>query len=349
MSFFSMTQEYKILDLLHLVEQKFWKKVIIGDSNCCWLWKGEIDRCGYGKLGIFNKSKKIKTVTVSRLSWIISNKEEIPSGMLVCHKCDNRKCVNPSHLFLGTPKENALDCKNKGRLNKSIHRRKLPYKHFKNDKDRFLYKVEKPAENECWNWKSSIDKTGYGLFRINGKTTFAHRASYALFVGAIPHEMFVCHKCDNRKCVNPNHLFLGTPKDNAQDCSRKKRNIAQTNPEKIRRGESHPNTELTEEIILNIVEDYKSGNYTYKNLEIKYKTKAISHILQGNTWNHITGIIHEPSGFYYCPKPNKELIEKIRENYKIVKNISELARKYQVSRGIIYRIINTSHDEFNTL
>ena len=83
-------------------------------------------------------------------------------------------------------------------------------------KERFLAKVLE-CENGCHEWQSTIRKDGYGKFWINGKQAQAHRAAWSLFKGEIPAGLWVLHKCDNRKCVNLNHLYLGTAKDNARD------------------------------------------------------------------------------------------------------------------------------------
>ena len=102
-------------------------------------------------------------------------------------------------------------------------------------KERFESKFLPEPNSGCWLWVGGLTDIGYGGFWVNGRTLGAHRVSYELYIGPIGDKK-VLHKCDNRCCVNPNHLFLGTSQDNSNDMVEKNRQA---------RGESCGNSKLT--------------------------------------------------------------------------------------------------------
>jgi hypothetical protein len=91
---------------------------------------------------------------------------------------------------------------------------------------RFMEKVSPEPSTGCWLWLGSVQTTGHALFHVGGHQgpkVMAYRFAYEAMVGPIPTGLYACHTCDVPQCVNPNHIFLGTQKDNMADCAKKGR------------------------------------------------------------------------------------------------------------------------------
>jgi hypothetical protein len=147
--------------------------------------------------------------------------------------------------------------------------------------ERFIAKVK--LSQNCWEWQGCIQGDGYGSIRIDGTTQLAHRVSYRLFIGEIPDSLFVCHRCDNRKCVNPSHFFLGSNDQNIQDKVTKNR---QWKP----LGELDPKAILTKEDVIKIRSLLKEGIKPLNLAEqFRISRSAIYHIKNGHAWNHLKG------------------------------------------------------------
>ena len=146
--------------------------------------------------------------------------------------------------------------------------------------DRFKEKISKKNSTGCIHWLGG-GSGGYGSISINNKNQQAHRLSYELFVKKIPKGKCVLHKCDNRKCVNPDHLFLGTIKDNNIDRSKKGRNTDQ-------KGSKHPLSKLKEKDVIKIRKLYSQGN-SQEELSILFNVSpsCIGAIIVRRNWKHI--------------------------------------------------------------
>jgi len=171
--------------------ERFWGKVK-KHPNGCWEWQGSITPNGYGQFWHDNRLIQAHRFAYEQLHG------SLPKGLLLFHSCRNRKCVNPEHL-------EALP---QSVISRQVRAAKPQWLNT-TAIERFLEKIAISGSG-CWEWQAYVDKGGYGKF---GRL-YAHRWSYEYFKGRIPDGHHLDHLCQNRKCVNPDHLEAVLPKVN---------------------------------------------------------------------------------------------------------------------------------------
>lgn len=147
------------------------------------------------------------------------------------------------------------------------------------DIERFWAKVEKSPDG-CWMWTGTKNADGYGIIFIDKKRYLTHRLSWEIHFGEIPVGLFICHHCDIPGCARPDHLFLGTKKDNKQDAMKKGRHA---------RGETSGRAKLTEEKVREIRKVYHDGGIGIIELGHLYSVShmAISLAIRGINWKEV--------------------------------------------------------------
>lgn len=142
----------------------------------------------------------------------------------------------------------------------------------------WLYIAPEPMSG-CWLWTGCMGGDGYGSVRINGKTLLAHRVSYSLWRGSLPADQLVCHKCDTRLCVNPDHLFLGDHAANKADAVSKRRHTW---------GERNPSSKLTEADVI-AIRVLRSTGMGAREIAARYGVGrgVVYQIIRGERWGHV--------------------------------------------------------------
>ena len=160
--------------------------------------------------------------------------------------------------------------------------------------ERFWAKVDKSGE--CWEWTAGTYSTGYGQFWHGSGYGAAHRISWELHFGSIPDGLFVLHTCDNRKCIRPDHLFLGTKRDNAIDAIQKGRMRAippgytTYRDEWKRFGRDNANAKLTELDVVAIRDARENHTVPVAQLAKNFNVseRTIRRVIRRSLWSHVS-------------------------------------------------------------
>ena len=153
--------------------------------------------------------------------------------------------------------------------------------------DKHKRKIKKQTiigKDGCLLWSGYKDKNGYGIMNMKSKNRKVHRVVYYLTFGSIPDGMFICHTCDNPSCINPDHLFLGTPNDNVQDMVRKGRGRIGGKPHP---GQKNGMSKLTNEDVLFIRKNYKTIKYKEIAKMFGVSISCIQRICLNKSWTHL--------------------------------------------------------------
>jgi hypothetical protein len=277
-----------------LLLERMWKGIRKGAPDECWHF--------HGSRGGKYPAVELDGINhcIPRIMLALKTGEPQRKRSRIYRSCGDLLCCNPAHLFVYDP-EKAVP-------------------------GRFWPQVAKAGPDDCWEWMGEPFGDRYGVLQVNGINRAAHRISYALAYGEIPHGMWVLHRCDNRRCCNPSHLFLGTHQDNENDkvakgrqargdrhglrlrperiargpemhrnrkTSRGESHYSKQQPELLARGESHGRSKLTEAKVAEMRELYALGGYTYVQLGRMYGVSGATaqKIIAGQMWKHADGPI----------------------------------------------------------
>ena len=142
---------------------------------------------------------------------------------------------------------------------------------------RFWKRVQQDTSG-CWLWIGSISHNGYGQLWIARRKVMAHRHSWEWHFGPIQSGKMICHKCDVRNCVNPDHLFIGTALENNRDCLRKGRAAI---------GSKNGQSKLTEDKVRRIKALPPNSNLWRVAELLGVNRSTIERVLRGDTWSHV--------------------------------------------------------------
>lgn len=223
------------------------------DDNGCLIWTGRTNNTGHPihTIDRMDENKQRKVTTFNVRKFVFESFGNVVSTRYLYNSCGNKLCINPEHIVNYT------------------------------EDIRFWRYVEK-EENGCWNWTGDTATNGYGRITLNNgdDAVSVHRYSFEKFSGVeIPDDLFVLHSCNNKRCVNPAHLRVGTHKDNMRD-------MANSN---ILKGENNPKALLNPNQVREIRQLIKERMVTYQKISERYgvSRQAIKDIASGRTWKWV--------------------------------------------------------------
>lgn len=299
--------------------ERFWSKVDKRDPDECWPWLATRRKpSGHGKFKIWQR-----TIEAHRIAYMLSY-GSIPDGLVVRHICNFPPCCNPAHLTIGTRADNSRDRVETCLKDESYQEQPKPIHPLPDARpwakwhgrkptaeERFWDKVDKRGPDECWLWTASYFDSGYGVFNFRGRQAGrAHVFSYLIHKGPLPEDKpLVGHICNNRKCVNPAHLYACNSAENSRymaECGRSlkgDKNGAHIHIDRVLRGDNHPahlhpetrqgeangHAKLTEDDVRSIRSLYATGNFLQKELAQKFGVHQgmISAVVLRKFWAHV--------------------------------------------------------------
>lgn len=266
-------------------EGDFFGKLKVEEEGGCVLWTGARNGAGHGIL-----RRKGKNYRAHRFAWEMVN-GPLADTQQLRRTCERLDCVNPNHMRLVEFEMT------ESRLRSRAPKGSAPTKPVTSPMVRFMALTKegpevRPGLGPCLEWTGGTVTTGYGTFydrRVN-KCVLAHRISYELHYGnPIPAHLLGCHRCDNVRCVRPEHIFIGTHQDNSLDMHAKGRapdfRGRKRKPEHIVRGADSGNAKLTESQVYEI----RSSPETQKDIARRFGVgqSVVSAIRTRKSWKHL--------------------------------------------------------------
>jgi len=319
------------------------------EKGYCWMWAEYVDfQTGYGRMS----NQRFNTKLTHRISYMLAHSvpDELPSWVVIHHKCGNPYCLKPSHLQETSQSENT---KYKIKGWKVLRYERLrDSKKPKNKKDylegkkaQFLKDVKKNVnEHGCWIFEGNHNKDGRPIFGVrfeDKNEKIASRVSYRFFNNkTIPKDKHIGHKCgpnfENKACINPDHLALMTPKENTKFL-KSTGGLYDLNAEK----------KLADDVVKEICEYLSAYDPTNKATAERFgvKTNVVDNIRAKKTYKHISDRYELAGGrrtgerSQHCRLKNKEIIE-ICKKYDEGTSVEDLENEFEISRPYVLDIVN---------